>query len=334
LAKAREAARTVQCASNVRQLGLGYENYNKDFRCMPSVHRNTWWLTAPYLSAAQGYQMEPTDDANVKYPEYYKCPTDSLRPSKPGGCSYGLNFAQIDPFAWATSPPDLAYILENGGVGNVDYKNQIFSPFSNYKLDASGQLAQDAYYLGTKDLAKCAPNTVMLIVVWDPYNQVRFCQGGTVAVSTSDPTPLPATPAPGLSPFWVAAGYQVSPMAALFDWCNYEWPVGPGLIAADGTWVLAWDQPYAGSRTSTNRQSKMYNSLFGFESRIVNLRRNAVVDEACYHGGRVNVLFCDQHVETMECSQMFSKRIMWYEHSGTSYCWPIIYSPIWTRGED
>ena len=46
---ARRAARRAECLSNIRQLGLAFENYNTDYKALPSCHR----VTRPVASWAE-----------------------------------------------------------------------------------------------------------------------------------------------------------------------------------------------------------------------------------------------------------------------------------------
>jgi prepilin-type N-terminal cleavage/methylation domain-containing protein/prepilin-type processing-associated H-X9-DG protein len=333
LAKAREAARTVQCASNIRQLALGYESYNRDFQAMPSIYRNAWWLTATYLASPYGYETEPASDAGYVYPEYYTCASDSMRQDVPTACSYALNFASNAPFE-QTYNTAVAYVMENPHHNAVDFKNMTFSPFSTYKLDRTGQYLK-GMYLATKDLSKVAPNTVLLTEVWDPVNQVRFCN------------PDVAT-APGLPPFYVDPGGNTGwlitcPMAAIMYYTHYYWGQNPGRVGQygpgvikNGVWVLSWNASYAGNRTSCNRQSKMYESLFAWEVLGRSQRRDTVIEEDTFHSGRINVLFADQHAETMDVSQVFAKGIAGYQRSLGLGLLPNVLpiSPMWTATED
>ncbi len=135
LAKAREAARRVECASNIRQLGYAFENYNEEFRALPSAHRNAWWLSATYLSTARGIEVAHTNDNGVEYPEIYRCPADSLRSNDISACSYALNYADPDsrahatgysPFEGYTSFDKYFHLAQR-----PDPQNYTWSPFSN-----------------------------------------------------------------------------------------------------------------------------------------------------------------------------------------------------------
>ena len=163
LAKAREAARRVECASNIRQLGLGFENYNNDYRAMPSCHRNAWWLTASYLSTARGLELAYDTDVGVEYPDVYRCSSDVFRTTDIYACSYGLNFADLTggmgsnaPFTGRTTTS--GYDMRNA----KDIQNKTWSPFSNYKLDTAGNFLDNIVHTGTKSLSASAPSTIML----------------------------------------------------------------------------------------------------------------------------------------------------------------------------
>ncbi|MEO7718837.1 MAG: DUF1559 domain-containing protein [Capsulimonas sp.] len=88
-AKAREKARQISCASNMKQLALGLLQYNQDYdESMPST--NTIW------GGGWAGEVYPY----VKSKGIYACPDDS---SDPGGAgftrvSYGLNVNVLPPY--------------------------------------------------------------------------------------------------------------------------------------------------------------------------------------------------------------------------------------------
>jgi len=327
LAKAREAARRVQCMSNIRQLGLGIENYNTDFRAMPSCHRNVWWLTAPYLMSGRGIETEPDTDAGLSYPEYYRCPSDIFLTSHTFGCSYGLNYEDLHPYITNNSDTNPCYLHKSNG----DWRNRNWSPFSNYKLDSSGQLVAGLFN-SHKSLSATAPSTILLVEVWEPENEVRFY--GRYLPPILDG-------AGDASGYWVPnpghyndLDWCKCPRAAL-EWYGQEYrKYGPGMLDEYGRWVLYWDD-FTGKQYN-RRQAGQYQGLWWFWFKGRGEQRSCVVNEEAYHSGRITVLFADQHVESLECSKVMSKRIAYTPDCGaTSGSAQItIFQPMWTATED
>jgi len=327
LAKAREAARRVQCASNIRQLGLGIENYNTDFKAMPSCHRNVWWLTAPYLSTARGIETEPDTDAGVQYPEYYRCPTDIFVSSEQYGCSYGLNYEDLHPYIANNRDTNVCYLHKSNG----DWRNRNWSPFSNYKLDSNGDWVA-GLFCGIKTMSSTAPSTILLVEVWEPENEVRFYGRYLPPILDNAGDASGYYTRPGHYNDW---DWCKCPRAAL-EWYGQEYrQYGPGRIdAQSGKWVLYWDNFV--NKGYNFREAGQYQGLWWFWFKGRGEQRSCVVNEEAYHAGRINTLFADQHVETLECSRVMSKRVAYTPDCGATSgsAQVTIFQPMWTATED
>jgi len=286
---ARQAARRVECASNIRQLGLGLENYNMDYRVLPSVHRNMWWVVSTYLNISA-----PLDegDETMAAGDIYRCPSDRMLTNKDNGCSYSPNYEVVTPFAAeaGASPAD-----------NGDARNQVYSPFSNYKLTDDANEAQvESPFLSTKSISGSAPSTVLLIENWDADNVVYYFNGDK-GLKAQPPI--------------VKDGQVVCPRAAIEDYNGKA-----AGTTVDGKWVLT---------SGEEGGSGAFLSLRSLGDEARERDRKIDINKKAYHAGRINVLFCDQHVESLKCSRLFKAQIV-----DTSQEPITVLSPIWTRTDD
>lgn len=279
--------RRPQCASNMRQLGLGFENYNTDYQALPSVHRNIWWLTGVYLNGPVGIE---TSDPAAPAPDYLRCDADVMRTDDRNGCSYSPNYEAVDPFALEAGET----VADNG-----DARNQAFSPWANYKLAADkGETLMESRFTSLKGLSSSAPSTVLLIENWDAANRAYFYN----------------PPGPGSQAPFVEDGEITCPRPAIDDYN------GPAAGTMKGSrWVLTPDG---------QDESGAFLSLRAFANRARSRGRTITINTDTYHGGRINVLFVDQHVESLDTSFAFSKQPV--DTSGV----PQVVNPIWTRTED
>lgn len=311
LARARAAARRVQCSSNIRQLGLGFENYNTDYKALPSIHRNIWWLEAGYLSMSTGIETVPTADTDVAYPDYNKCPSDLMRSFEHYACSYSPNYEEVNPYVATVCMP-------GGNVTNCpDARNQAWSPWSNYKLTGSansaGTLEVDEH-CSLKSLSSSAPSTVFLVENWNIQNVARFLY--------ANQPPLPQDEAS-------YSGETNCPMPAITRHDDYNHPLwgyiggAAGSVNDENKWVL----------TGSGEEMGAYKSLDSFSGRQANLSSGSddymVINQETYHAGRINTLFVDQHVESLDTAFLFSKAPV--DVSASPH---VVLNPVWTRTQD
>jgi len=103
-ARAREAARKTNCASNLRQLGVAFALYCQDYdECFPNngdpflwMGRRWRWLVQPYIGfAGQRDPAAPADpNRSTNYnPLILVCPSDSTAPLQWDSTSYGYSAA-------------------------------------------------------------------------------------------------------------------------------------------------------------------------------------------------------------------------------------------------
>lgn len=301
LSRSTSSHPTLYCKSNLHQLGLGIENYNTDYRVMPSIHRNTWWLAALYMGFSPREEDPFIPDERHEAPPYFRCPEDRFATDKTNGCSYSPNYQVASPF-----------LPESGTsiVDNADARNAKYSPFSNYKLsgDREERVIQGEH-LGLKNADASAPDTILLIENWDPENRVFFC--GSRGLKAQPPV--------------VEVGAIICPRPALEDY------YGPGAgQTVGGKWVMS---------TQTRWGYGAYLSLRAYSREAYGQAKELRLDSQTYHPmwtsgngipvGWINVLFADQHAETLECSRLFQSPI--FDTSDTT---PKVKNPLWTRLKD
>lgn len=344
LVRARAAAQRINCANNIRQLALAFAQYDNEYKALPSIHRNAFWLVAPYLSMASSIAVNPTADTDVEYPEVFKCPADGFRSYEAFACSYGMNYADVDPFTSTDA---------DGGPEDMDWQNKTYSPWSNYKL--LGQQANHYMFeydkdLTTKSLASSAPSTVFMIEIYSRLNNVHFMDlswqeydtGGVPTPPTNAVSPIPYS---GLSynsdPI---DGGTFSPMAAISNFgdsdVNFTDPSDGLTGAADDGYgemaagVMSDDEWILSSSAKTGGEWGAYKPLRAYAKRVQDeLGDNAeiILDQGVYHNGRINVVYCDQHVETADVNAMFNRGPVDASGGAGNI---VVTNPRWTATED
>jgi len=308
LSKAREQAQRIQCASNIRQLGLAIETYNTESKCMPSCHRNVWWLTAVYLGASRTLESWRETENLKDYPKYYACPSDSIRVGTPNACSYALNFEDSSPF---------------DRVSADDLRNRRYSPFSNYKL--AQPTGDDPAMLRmtdettTKVIEASAPNTVLMGEMW---RGGRTTYGGSVRGKGANVVWFVGQEQ---APKWNDP-IQESPAACV---THYNTSYGGFGKLVNGSLVVS---PRMGSYgfgnfivgSTPGGSMHAYNAEMDYVERADKLTVPIPISQV-YHNGRINLLFVDQHVESMNISQAMNRAPI----SGST---TVV--PMWTAPED
>jgi len=158
--RARESARMVQCANNLRTLGLGVLQYAERYAGqMPTAYENLWNRVAPYLGDAVWPPKEPTGGP------VFRCPSDEFVASQaPWGeqnqCSYAPNADETG--AGTLKPEDEAgwsRVIAGGTYGAQ------YSPFTaKYKDCPKDEQA-------VAKLSAVATDTVLLAECWRANTQ-------------------------------------------------------------------------------------------------------------------------------------------------------------------
>lgn len=162
IASVRRAAAKTQCLGRIQQLGLGFSQYATAQNCLPSVHTNIWAIVGFYVAqpfnATSDLAFANNDNSTIG--KIYRCPADTLLRAGPQGCSYAPN-CEDAPDTQATGP------------GGADERNWRYSPWSNFKLDASmNPVTSAAGLLRTRSLSDSAQDTILLIESWNRDNMI------------------------------------------------------------------------------------------------------------------------------------------------------------------
>jgi len=140
LARAREAARQVTCASNLRQWGLALTNYATQCEdIMPACDRNIWWYLMPYVGECPKVIVpvailgQPPKDVVGTTNEVFRCPSDKFNDKGFAGSSYCFSYRSP---TWKSGNNPARYQpgshYENWNWANAA-DNGPFSPFSTCK---------------------------------------------------------------------------------------------------------------------------------------------------------------------------------------------------------
>jgi prepilin-type N-terminal cleavage/methylation domain-containing protein/prepilin-type processing-associated H-X9-DG protein len=211
-AKAREKARQTTCASNLKQLGLAFVQYDQDYdEQMPCGYGNPYW-GAPNPTPWRGYGWAGQIYSYVKSTGVYSCPDDPTS----NGISYAYNDNAAASFAaWPTgynpgssmskfnAPASTVLLFENFTWGGYYNRDPLSTSIAN---------PAEPPFDGTPNFqSKPAP--------LDMYGSSSYASNGS-----------------GFSGSDFANGYPASKTPGYLGGCNTEvWPSGPATGPAPTT---------------------------------------------------------------------------------------------------
>jgi len=179
LAKAREAARRMECSSQMRQIGLAVFQYEKHFVCMPNAQWNMFREIGEYIGCTAGTVSSNSSKAT----EVFRCPSDEYSPS--GNLwNYGSYAPLVDSgyldgndddtpdgnFSYcAWSYTRTGYDKDDGD--DVD-SNGDGDPGDGTTDKTPDDLDDVIWQL--RNLTQIAPDTALLTEFWDPTNRLNF----------------------------------------------------------------------------------------------------------------------------------------------------------------
>jgi prepilin-type N-terminal cleavage/methylation domain-containing protein len=162
LAKAREAARRMQCASRMRQIGLGMFQYEKNYVCMPNAQWNVFREIAPYLATAVN-----TTTGDPVQTEVFRCPSDAYMPDD--ALWNALSYAPLVDSGYKDG--------EGDGVdeddGNFRYCGWSYCR-TGMDVNNSGSADPEDLVWMRRNLTQIAPDTALLTEYWAATNRLTL----------------------------------------------------------------------------------------------------------------------------------------------------------------
>jgi len=168
ISKARQVSRRMTCASQMRQIGLGLFQYEKDSRCMPNAQWNALQMLMPYFGLSNAHMVVGPGKCGPKvsrYSEIFKCPSNSYIRQKDMG--HALSYTPI---------VDSGY-LDGDDDGERD-GNFLYCAWSycrtGFDRDDDGAAQEVDFVWQMRDLGCSAPDTALFVEYWSPTNRIQF----------------------------------------------------------------------------------------------------------------------------------------------------------------
>ena len=272
LAKAREAARRMECASRMRQLGLAMFQYEKAYQLMPNAQWNVWRELGEFLGVrVQGAAVfDSFSSGRAAGSEIFRCPSDEYLP--------------LDELVNALS---YAPIVDSGYISG-----QNVVPDSNFTycgwcyLKTGLDVGEDGNFADAKDrvwqqrnLTSVAPDTAIFTEYWAPTNRLM--------ISDENMPSLRGT-VPGYMRFaWAGSAANdgnVNTMGTL----NFNCTLNSGGIGAGK--ALSGDKQIT---QVSDVGAYTFLSAFGFEASQTGMRTDL---DRIMHDGSINLQYVDGSV--------------------------------------
>lgn len=178
LAKAREAAKRMECSSQMRQIGLAVFQYEKQFSCMPNAQWNAFRELGQFLGMSN--LIIGQNSADAKSTEVVRCPSDEFLPQN--RIYNALSYAPVVDSGYcgaALGTPPLY-------VGNITNCSWSYCRQGYEGAAAPNQARNKVWQL--RNLSQIAPDSYLLCEYWSVANRLNL--------STTDPPNVALPPVP------------------------------------------------------------------------------------------------------------------------------------------
>jgi prepilin-type processing-associated H-X9-DG protein len=167
LNKARDKARTISCANNLKQIGLAYSMYSNDYQdyLLPAYDANAIWGRNGWFNQLSGVDINNIRYAkgyDVQYVGKYNAKGSFACPAEPGG--FGIASVTPPLFTY-THYTQNKYIYYKKGTNTVFFKKMSSISIASKAFLAGDCRAVDAYFNAWSDYFSyrhgryCDPNT-------------------------------------------------------------------------------------------------------------------------------------------------------------------------------
>jgi prepilin-type N-terminal cleavage/methylation domain-containing protein len=275
LAKAREAARRMECASRMRQIGLAMFQYEKAYQLMPNAQWNAWKELGEYLGLRTYSQrfVDSTNTGRAAGTEIFRCPSDDYLP-----LDELINALSYAPLV------DSGYLSGQNAVpdSNFTYCGWCYCK-TGLDVDNDGNFATPRDLVWQqRSLTSVAPDTAVFTEYWSPTNRLML----TYENMATDPT----IRVPGYMRFdWATDGGNDGNKNSMgtLNWnCK--------LNGADGS--TAQGQALSGDKAITQVPdvgAYTFLSAFAFEAAQTGIRTDV---NSIVHYGSINLQYVDGSV--------------------------------------
>lgn len=278
LAKAREAAKRMECSSQMRQIGLAIFQFEKQYGYMPNAQWNAFQELGEFLGFPPGGMGANAQDAETT--KVARCPSDEFLPQ--ASIWDALSYAPIVDSGYL-GPQEST--LPAGGTGTRFIGNTQLCAWSTcrmgYQSDIPNVGANKSW--AYRNLAQIAPDTFLLCEYWSPANRLRAALAKTVA----------ETPAGYLLYSWTSDAGNDNTKMGLGGTIKY-----PGCGALKQRCSPVIDSVDLATGTNAPNQGGIggYIMLSAFGHRAAQ-NGKAVEITSILHGGSMNVLTSDGAVQ-------------------------------------
>ena len=263
LAKAREAARRMECASRIRQIGLAVLQYEKHYVAMPNAQWNIYDQIGEYLGVGEALQEEMKWDGHVyremrdaKVTEIFRCPSDAYLPAD--DLWNALSYAPLVDSGYLDGDDD--------GVGDGNLRHCAWSFCrSGFDVGNDGNVDSPEDTVTTRrNLTQIAPDSAIMVEYWAATNRLNL-------------------------------NVDTQPGYMLFNWSGD--PGDSGSSTHSGTINYSGDAIISGDAIDEVKDlgGYVFLSQFGWEAEQTEQDKD--IDDIV-HDGAINILFGDGHVDS------------------------------------